>query len=107
MLLLRNNRKNRVIWKKKTKTTLIESGGFFGSMIRNDLSEFDITGSTLYINRTTAVLKIEKFIISSMTASLIGCAVVLYTDISCLGGVFAKNTSRETKNFPSQMSREI
>jgi len=24
-----------------------------------------------------------------------------YTDISCLGGVFAKNTSRETNNFPS------
>jgi hypothetical protein len=23
-----------------------------------------------------------------------------YTDISCLGGVFAKNTSRKTKNFP-------
>ena len=30
-----------------------------------------------------------------------------YTDISCLGGVFAKNTSRETKNFPSRMWREI
>ena len=30
-----------------------------------------------------------------------------YTDISCLGGVFAKNTSRETKNFPSRMAREI
>jgi hypothetical protein len=26
----------------------------------------------------------------------------LYTDISCLGGVFAKNTSRKTKNFPSR-----
>ena len=25
--------------------------------------------------------------------------VAYYTDISCLGGVFAKNTSRETKNF--------
>jgi hypothetical protein len=24
-----------------------------------------------------------------------------YTDISCLGGVFAKNTSRETNNFPN------
>ena len=23
-----------------------------------------------------------------------------YTDISCLGGVFAKNTSRKTENFP-------
>ena len=31
---------------------------------------------------------------------------VFYTDISCLGGVFAKNTSRETKNFPSRMARE-
>jgi hypothetical protein len=31
----------------------------------------------------------------------------LYTDMSCLGGVFAKNTSRETKNFPSRMAREI
>ena len=30
-----------------------------------------------------------------------------YTDISCLGGVFAKNTSRETKNFQSQMAREF
>jgi hypothetical protein len=34
-------------------------------------------------------------------------AGVFYTDISCLGGVFAKNTSRETKNFPSRMAREI
>ena len=25
--------------------------------------------------------------------------VRFYTDISCLGGVFAKNTSRETKNL--------
>jgi hypothetical protein len=30
-----------------------------------------------------------------------------YTDISCLGGVFAKNISRETKKFPSRMAREI
>ena len=30
-----------------------------------------------------------------------------YADISCFGGVFAKNTSRKTKNFPSQMAREI
>jgi hypothetical protein len=30
-----------------------------------------------------------------------------YTDISCLGGVFAKNTSRQTKNFPNRMAREI
>ena len=30
-----------------------------------------------------------------------------YTDISCLGGVFAKNTSRETKNIRSRMVREI
>jgi hypothetical protein len=29
-----------------------------------------------------------------------------YTDISCLGGIFAKNTSRETKNFSSLMARE-
>jgi hypothetical protein len=28
-----------------------------------------------------------------------------YADISCLGGVFAKNTSRETKNFPSRMTQ--
>ena len=28
-----------------------------------------------------------------------------YTDISCLGGVFAKNTSRETKNIPSQINK--
>ena len=35
-------------------------------------------------------------------------AVVFYTDISCLGGgVFAKNASRETKNFPSREAREI
>jgi hypothetical protein len=27
-----------------------------------------------------------------------------YTDISCLGGVFAKNTSRETKSFPDRKS---
>ena len=27
---------------------------------------------------------------------------VLYTDISCLGGVFAKNTSRETKIFRAE-----
>jgi hypothetical protein len=33
--------------------------------------------------------------------------IVFYTDISCLGGVFAKNTSRETKNFPRRMAREI
>jgi len=33
--------------------------------------------------------------------------IVFYTDISCLGEVFAKNTSRETKNFPSRMAREI
>ena len=26
----------------------------------------------------------------------------LYTDISCLGGVFAKHTSRKTNNFPSR-----
>ena len=26
-----------------------------------------------------------------------------YTDISYLGGVFAKNTSRETNNFPSRL----
>jgi len=32
---------------------------------------------------------------------------VFYTNISCLGGVFAKNTSRETTNFPSRMAREI
>jgi hypothetical protein len=44
---------------------------------RNDLSEFDITGSTLYIDRTTAVLKVEKYIIASITASPIGYAVVL------------------------------
>ena len=25
-----------------------------------------------------------------------------YTDISCLGGVFVKNTRGETKNFPRQ-----
>jgi hypothetical protein len=31
----------------------------------------------------------------------------LYTDILGLGGVFAKNTSRETKNFPSRMASEI
>jgi hypothetical protein len=30
-----------------------------------------------------------------------------WTDISCLGGVFVKNTSRETKNFPSQKARVI
>ena len=29
--------------------------------------------------------------------------IYLYTDISCLGGIFSKNTSRETKNFPSRM----
>ena len=29
-----------------------------------------------------------------------GLSTILYTDISCLGGVFAKNTSLETK-FPS------
>jgi hypothetical protein len=34
-------------------------------------------------------------------------SIVYYTDISCLGGVFVKNISRETKNFPSQMAREI
>ena len=33
--------------------------------------------------------------------------VILYTDISCWGGVFAKNTSRETKNFPSRMARKF
>jgi hypothetical protein len=33
--------------------------------------------------------------------------IFFYTDISCLGGVFAKNTSRETTNFPSRMPREI
>jgi len=33
--------------------------------------------------------------------------VVYYTDISCLGGVFAKNTWRETTNFLSRMAREI
>jgi len=31
----------------------------------------------------------------------------LYRDISCLGGVCAKNTSRETNNSPSRMAREI
>jgi hypothetical protein len=35
------------------------------------------------------------------------CLSVFYTDISCLGGAFPKNTSRETKNFPSRMAREI
>jgi hypothetical protein len=30
-----------------------------------------------------------------------------YTDLSCLGGVFAKNTCRETKNFPIWKAREI
>ena len=33
--------------------------------------------------------------------------VVLWTDISCLGGIFANNTSRETKNFPSRKASEI
>jgi len=33
--------------------------------------------------------------------------LIYYTDISCLGGVFAKNTSRETKNFPRRKAREI
>ena len=74
MLLLRNNRKNSHL-EKRTKITPIESGVIFRSMIRNDLFEFDITGSTLYINRTTAVLKVEKYIIASITASPIGCAV--------------------------------
>jgi len=79
MLLLRNKRKNRVIWKKELKLLRSNPEVFFLSMIRNDLSEFDITGSTLYINRTTAVLKVEKYIIASITASPspIGCAVVL------------------------------
>ena len=30
-----------------------------------------------------------------------------YTDVSCLGVVFVKNTSREMTNFPSRMAREI
>jgi hypothetical protein len=30
-----------------------------------------------------------------------------YTDVSCLGEVFAKNSSRETNNFTSRMAREI
>ena len=38
---------------------------------------------------------------------LVFIKMCFYTDISCLGGVFAKNTSRETKNFPSRMAREI
>ena len=33
--------------------------------------------------------------------------VNFYTDISCLGEVFAKNTSRETNNFPSRIAREF
>jgi hypothetical protein len=36
-----------------------------------------------------------------------GTKIKFYTDILCLGGVFAKNTSRETKHFPSRMAREI
>ena len=31
--------------------------------------------------------------------------VKFWTDISCLGGVFAKNTSRETKNFPEPIGK--
>jgi hypothetical protein len=27
--------------------------------------------------------------------------------VSCLGGIFAKNTSRETTNFPSRKASEI
>jgi hypothetical protein len=38
---------------------------------------------------------------------LVFIKMCFYTDISCLGGVFAKNTSRETKNFLSRMAREI
>jgi len=37
----------------------------------------------------------------------LGERMLFYTDISCLEGVFAKNTSRETNNFPSRMAREI
>ena len=41
------------------------------------------------------------FIAPSVFSSvyLLQCTV-FYTDISCLGGVFAKNTSRETKQIP-------
>ena len=34
-------------------------------------------------------------------------SIEFYTDISCLGGVFAKYSSRETENFPSRMARKI
>jgi hypothetical protein len=33
--------------------------------------------------------------------------IVFYTNIWCLGGVFVKNTSRETQNYPSRKAREI
>jgi hypothetical protein len=32
---------------------------------------------------------------------------VHYTDISCFGGVFAKNTSWETKNFPAERRKKF
>jgi hypothetical protein len=43
------------------------------------------------------------------TITLMSCLFkALYTDISCGGGgVFAENTSREAKNFPSRMVWEI
>ena len=34
-------------------------------------------------------------------------AIYIFFYVSCLAGVFAKNTSREAKNFPSRMAREI
>jgi hypothetical protein len=58
--------------------------------------------SFFYLNNThfcKAFVDLDKF--SNFIWS------IYYTDISCLGGIFAKNTSRETKNFLGRMAREI
>ena len=43
------------------------------------------------------------FFTNSWFFSFSAIAGVFYTDISCLGGIFAKNTSRETNNLVSRL----
>jgi hypothetical protein len=56
-------------------------------------------GKSLYKSQLINIFHI--LIIRETNSPSVTCG--LYTDISCLGGVFAKNTSRETKNLVSRL----
>jgi hypothetical protein len=63
---------------------------------------YEITCDSKYVpwRLSNFVLVLVAFPAPHYFFSLPVCYIfVVYTDISCLGGVFAKNTIRETKNF--------